>query len=783
MSLHDSFANVRFAFLSVACASQFVSAVPIVSNVHMEQIEGTKNVSITYDLADNFNTQLWVSVEISTNGISLPIWNVEGHVNAWVSPGSNKQLVWNAEKDWNGRFTTNAVVVVKANAQPDFKYMIIDLFSGTFGDSFAVSYLAEKPNGDWPDEYKTSKLVMRRVEPGVFLMGSPSDEIGRSLNAEEDQVEVSITRPFYIGVFELTRQQLDLIVNSRQSLVSSNIVPRGKHPADAVSYDMICGVSHGATWPISSMVDANSILGVLRRKSGLDGLDLPSEAQWEYACRGGTMTALYNGFNLTNSVADTHVDEIAQYAGATITLDGGTAAVGSYIPNALGLYDMLGNVREWCRDWYGVRGQTAVSDPVGPNNGDRRVLKGGSWVEDASACRSASRFGSFPSSTSIDGTDKFNFGFRLVCNSNPISHRVVCGISADNGISEDEVTVSWEGLDSVERYAVFRSLTNDFDSAELLGFTADTTYVDSSSIPGNLHYYWVRAIVDGVAGPISLPVTGFAALKPPPSVTASDGEMQGVSITWEPVSGASEYEIVKNVTNDLESATVVGCTSELTLLDSDVESDVVYFYWVRAISQLSTSRYGDPDTGSCIEAVAPNTLSASAGTNTGSIFVSWGKVDCAQGYEIWRSTTTTVANATKIGATTSTQYSDTTAGHGRKYYYWVKTVTQFGCSGYSTSYAVGYRGLSAPTKQTLARGVYISWYAVDGATSYEIWYYRYSSEYYHPDNCSSSQGVTITTTELYKSPIRCGAQRHFWVRACNSVTKSSWKYFGAAYSD
>jgi formylglycine-generating enzyme required for sulfatase activity len=150
-------------------------------------------------------------------------------------------------------------------------------------------------------------------------------------------------------------------------------------------------------WPATNAVHADSFMGKLRAKTGVTGFDLPTEAQWEYACRAGTTTALNSGQNLTSPDQDANMAAVGRYRynyGGGNPQNGdtsvGTAEVGSYLPNAYGLYDMHGNVWEWCLDWDGTYPET-VSPPLGAASGSLRVGRGGRWSFNANDCRSASR--------------------------------------------------------------------------------------------------------------------------------------------------------------------------------------------------------------------------------------------------------------------------------------------------------------------------------------------------------------------------------------------------------
>lgn len=265
-------------------------------------------------------------------------------------------------------------------------YMVVDLKGGADATNYPVSYLVDEPKSGWTDEYKTDKLVLRRIESGKFNMGSPEDEQGR--NDNENQHKVTLSKAFYIGIFEVTQRQWELLMGSNPSKFKEN---SDLCPVEQVSYVGIRGSGDGANWPANNSVDAASFMGKMRARTG-NAFDLPTEAQWEYACRAGT-TGAYSG--------KCDLDKLAWYKD---NASDKTHPVGQKKANAWGLYDMHGNVCEWCLDWMGTYPGT-VTDPLGAASGFNRVFRGGSWYDYAN-CRSAYRNRNYPS------LRNFNIGFR-----------------------------------------------------------------------------------------------------------------------------------------------------------------------------------------------------------------------------------------------------------------------------------------------------------------------------------------------------------------------------------
>lgn len=394
-----------------ACSGLAVFAVdPVVSNVRAAQRAGTGLFEITYDLADADSDNLKVTVDISTNnGVA---WfapassNLVGAADtSAVSPGMGKTVVWQGGRELPARLLPSVKARITADdAPPSWLYLVINLSGGPTAPNYPVTCYATSnaiPGGANSDAYKTTNLLMRLIPKGSFTMGSPSGELGRG--SYETQHTVTLTKDFYIGVFEVTQRQWELVMGNKPSYFT-NATYYASRPVEQVSYYDIRenpanSDDPAAGWPANSTVNAASFMGKLRSKTGFSSFDLPTESQWEYACRAGTTTALNSGQNLFSTSSDYNMAKVGRYAyngGSGFQPNGttsvGTAKVGTYRPNAWGLYDMHGNVWEWCLDWYDMSYPGTVSDPRGASSGHNRVNRGGGFPDGALYCRSAERY-------------------------------------------------------------------------------------------------------------------------------------------------------------------------------------------------------------------------------------------------------------------------------------------------------------------------------------------------------------------------------------------------------
>jgi len=392
-----------FAAAIVLAASLTLSAKADVTVENVTCLQGwpfTRNVIINYTVSSTttspvLGVKFYGTVDNGETTFDLSEYGTlsgDGTDGIIKDMGAHKTF-WTPDESFYDTVTEGFKVKVEA---VEMLYMVLDLSSGASAASYPVSYLADVPAGGWTDEYKTTKLVLRKVEPGTFSMGSPSSELGRK--GTEDQHQVTLTKAFYIGVFEATQRQYRLVTGTNPSeWLKPNGDDINDNPVESVSYNDLRG--DGANWPTSSGVLGSSFFGKLQAKTGLS-FDLPTEAQWEYACRAGTTSALNSGKELSNVVQCSEEAEVARYYYDRDDGKGSyhqaTCTVGSYRPNAWGLYDMHGNVWEWCLDWLQLNlGTAAVTDPVGPNSGynNYRVFRGGSWAGEAQDGRSARRSG------------------------------------------------------------------------------------------------------------------------------------------------------------------------------------------------------------------------------------------------------------------------------------------------------------------------------------------------------------------------------------------------------
>ena len=224
-----------------------------------------------------------------------------------------------------------------------------------------------------------AKFVL--VTAGTFTMGSSVPTIN------EKQHQVTISKPFYMQTTTVTQGQWQEVM--------------GSNPSQFKDCGQDCPVEN-VSWN-----DAQDFIRKLNNQERTDKYRLPTEAEWEYAARAGTTTPFYTGYCLSTDQAN-YNGIFYPYPCPKGEYRGKTVRVASFAPNAWGLYDMYGNVWQWCQDWYGEYPSGSVTDPTGPSSGGSRVARGGSYNNRVALCRSAKRTYYTPDRRSFD------VGFRLV---------------------------------------------------------------------------------------------------------------------------------------------------------------------------------------------------------------------------------------------------------------------------------------------------------------------------------------------------------------------------------
>ncbi len=371
----------------VVLVSVVFAVTPEIRNVTAKQrYPWNGKVDISYTITGNIAEEakqraVFTSLKVSAIDMVANTTNTATQLSGVLSlEEGTHAIVWDMDADGIPLTFKSSNVVFKVSCETTpATYCVIDLSAGANASFYPVTYLSEPPSGGFNvDEYKTTKLVLRRIESGTYAMQNISD--------------VTLTKPFFCGIFEMTQKQYELVTGMNPC--SSTSYGKGNtRPVYHVSYNMIRGSSNGAKWPSSHAVDTTSFMGKLRARTGLD-FDLPTEAQWEYACRAGTTTTYSYGNSANGNYMWYHDDGCLE-----------TNPVGSKRANPWGLYDMHGSVIEWCLDWYGTL--VYGTDPKGSSSGSSRVLRGGYWNGYADGCTSSCRWDDGPSSSF------YTNGFRL----------------------------------------------------------------------------------------------------------------------------------------------------------------------------------------------------------------------------------------------------------------------------------------------------------------------------------------------------------------------------------
>ncbi|MFA7174905.1 MAG: formylglycine-generating enzyme family protein [Kiritimatiellia bacterium] len=413
--------KILIGMVAVFVSMGVMASEPVIHGVMVQQRwPWSRLVDIDYMLKCDSQRLMDVSISVYNGDdlLDVPAGSFSGDLDGVLR--GPRRIVWDPTKTAytnDGALTEFRVELTAAQAP---LYMIVDLTKSK-GDTGQIEYVHESDltNNFWGawvrdpvtnvgtviqsviwtgvttnNVYKTDKLVLRRI-PKVTT--EPT----------------TLTKDFYAGVFEVTQRQWELINGNKPSSFNNSTYYETR-PLEKASYNTIRGATNSnpaIDWPATgTLVLSTSFMGKLRAKTGLVNFDLPTEAQWEYVCRAGTTTYHNDGIpGAPNTTSNAQLNVLGRYRynggqiwngtkyispAADCGPENGTAIVGTYLPNAWGLYDTHGNVTEYCLDWRTV--------------GDKRVVRGGTWDGTASLSSSGNLSQIAPNGS------YWNYGLRLV---------------------------------------------------------------------------------------------------------------------------------------------------------------------------------------------------------------------------------------------------------------------------------------------------------------------------------------------------------------------------------
>ena len=413
----------RLLLTFILCAG-FLSAATIDNVTVAQRWPWSQKVDIFYNLTTDAPRQIDVSVFQGDTPVPMPDAAFSGDRHN-VTSGSRHIVFDPSLTPYTNRVMTALRFVLTPREMPP--YLIIDLSkpktdpeqvtwvtaydltnsASSYGawEMGSTFHTGSEIDSRWKDAvvwtgvtnntaYRTYKLVMRYIPAGTFQMGMASNpwtydwwELGRGSH------EVTLTKGFYAAVFQTTQGQHFYVTNAVLGTFSSALAT-STALRNWMNYDRLRGTELGTNWPVSASVDAGSAIGILRAKTGFGTIDLPTEAQWEYACRAGATGLFTDGSSTldeTNNQVSAALDLLAWYNGNS---GHSYRAPGLKLPNGWGLYDTLGNGQEWCLDWGGANGNGYISestDPKGRTSGNGRIVRGGTVWASAKTCNCAYR--------------------------------------------------------------------------------------------------------------------------------------------------------------------------------------------------------------------------------------------------------------------------------------------------------------------------------------------------------------------------------------------------------
>lgn len=370
-------------------------------------------------------------------------------------------------------------------------------------------------------------------------------------------------------------------------------------------------------------------------------------------------------------------------------------------------------------------------------------------------------------------------------------------VKASDGIYTNKISITWDTVTNAASYEVWRNTANDSATSSHLGATEELTYDDTTAVADTTYYFWAKAVNAAGTSSFSAAASGKRASTltvpaTPQNIQASQGAYTNqVALAWDQVSGAASYKIYRSTLNESNSAAWLADATTEAYLDTAVTVGTVYYYWITAVNGAGASAYSSVASGYAAESLvapsAPSNLSASKGTYSDRVRLTWDAVSNAAAYEVYRNTVNDSATATKLDPdATVAPFDDATVAVDTTYYYWVKAKNDAGVSGFSfgdSGYAVTMVVTPvAPTNVAATKGAYtdrvrVSWTAVSNATAYEV--YRNTA---NNSSAATKLNPDATVSPFDDATVAVDTTYYYWVKAKNDAGSSEFSAPDSGYA-
>jgi len=341
-------------------------------------------------------------------------------------------------------------------------------------------------------------------------------------------------------------------------------------------------------------------------------------------------------------------------------------------------------------------------------------------------------------------------------------------LAASDGTYTDRVALTWTGSAGATSYKVYRNTVGNGATAVQIGTASALSYADYTAAPGRPYYYWVKATGPGGDSSFSNVDTGYRAVRPAsPRNLSATTYADRVVLSWTGSAGATSYKIYRNTSCNALTAVQIGAAPASPYSDYTATPGRPYYYWVKASNAAGDSPFSNPVIGyRAVRPTSPRNLSATDGTYTDRVVLSWTGSAGATSYKVYRNTSCNGATAVQIGTASTPTYSDSSGAQGMPYYYWVKASNVAGDSAFS-NVDTGYRAFPrppAPTGVSASDGTYsdhvvISWTPSAGAVGYKI--FRHA----HDTSATATQISIAVAPPFSDYSAGAGTLYYYWVKA------------------